>query len=69
MVGSDHDVWYGKNSVTIVPASTPAPPTEQALALRIAIAVLDRHDLDPDADIAVLARQFLRLHARFSAGG
>jgi hypothetical protein len=68
MVGSDHDVWYGKG-VTIVPVSKPAPPTEQAQALRIAIAVLDRHDLDPDADIAVLARQFLRLHSRFTAGG
>jgi hypothetical protein len=64
MVGSDHDVWYGKNSVTTLdPVSN-----EQALALRIAVAVLDRPGVDYDADIAVLARQFLRLHSRFIGG-
>jgi hypothetical protein len=34
--------------------------SERGRALIIAAAVLDRHDLDPDDDIVVLARQLTR---------
>lgn len=38
--------------------------SEREQAIRLADAVLDRTGIDPDSDVAVLARQLLRLHER-----
>ena len=42
--------------------------SESTLAVQIANRALDNPSLDPDGDLCILARQFLRLHERLSAG-
>jgi hypothetical protein len=50
--------------VAVGDAPPPAPPGEFEHAIKLAELILDRVGADPDDDVAVLARQFLRTIGR-----
>lgn len=52
--------WRTEEAVAEALAQGVPPPSERAQAVTLATLVLDRPNADPDDDLAILSRQFLR---------